>query len=40
MVESGTLRPRFSEAFALDDFVDAFQVIAERRVLGKIVLTP
>ena len=39
MIDAGTLRPRFSEAFALDDFVDAFRVIAERRVLGKIVLT-
>lgn len=39
LVEAGTLRPRFSEAFALDDFIDAFRVIAERRVLGKIVLS-
>ena len=38
MVEAGTIRPRYSEAFSLDEFVDAFRVITERRVLGKIVL--
>lgn len=39
MVADERLRPRFSEAFALDDFADAFRVITERRVLGKVVLT-
>jgi NADPH2:quinone reductase len=39
MVEAGSVRPRYSEAFPLEDFVDAFRVITERRVLGKIVLT-
>ena len=39
MVQDGRLRPRFSESFALDDFADAFRVIMERRVLGKVVLT-
>ena len=38
LVEAGAIRPRYSEAFPLDDFVDAFRVITERRVLGKIVL--
>ena len=38
MVEAGKIRPRYSEAFSLDSFVDAFRVITERRVLGKIVL--
>ena len=38
MVEAGKIQPRYSEAFSLDDFVDAFRVITERRVLGKIVL--
>ena len=38
MVEAGTIRPRYSEAFPLDDFAKAFRVITERRVLGKIVL--
>ena len=38
LVEAGKIRPRYSEAFSLDDFADAFRVITERRVLGKIVL--
>ena len=38
MVDAGAIRPRYSEAFPLEDFVDAFRVITERRVLGKIVL--
>lgn len=38
MVDAGAIRPRYSEAFAIEDFVDAFRVITERRVLGKIVL--
>jgi NADPH2:quinone reductase len=39
MVNAGKLQPTYSEAFALDDFADAFRVITERRVLGKVVLT-
>jgi len=39
MVTAGKLSPRVTQAFALDDFADAFRVITERRVLGKIVLT-
>ena len=39
MVDAGEIKPRFSEAFSLDDFRDAFRVITERRVLGKVVLT-
>lgn len=39
LVDSGQLEPRYSEAFVLDDFADAFRVITERRVLGKVVLT-
>ena len=39
MVDAGQLRPTYSEAFTLDNFVDAFRVITERRVLGKVVLT-
>ena len=38
LVDAGSIRPRYSAAFPLDDFVDAFRVITERRVLGKIVL--
>lgn len=39
MVDAGQLGPTYSEAFTLDNFVDAFRVIMERRVLGKVVLT-
>ena len=39
MFDDGKIRPRCSESFALEDFVDAFRVIAERRALGKVVLT-
>ena len=39
MVQDGSLKPRFSEAVTLDDFTDAFRMITERRVLGKVVLT-
>jgi len=39
LVDAGKLHPTYSEAFALDDFADAFRVITERRVLGKVVLT-
>jgi NADPH2:quinone reductase len=39
MIAAGKLRPRYSEAFAFDDFTSAFRVITERRVLGKVVLT-
>lgn len=39
MVADGKLHPRFTQAFPLDDYADAFRVITERRVLGKVVLT-
>ena len=39
MVDAGSIRPAYSEAFSLDEFADAFRSIAERRVLGKVVLT-
>ncbi len=35
----GTLVPRVSETFALDDYREAFRRISERRALGKVVLT-
>ena len=38
MAAAGTITPRFCEAFDLDDFSEAFRVITERRVLGKVVL--
>ncbi len=37
MIAGGAIRPRCSETFALEDFVAAFRVLAERRVLGKVV---
>jgi NADPH2:quinone reductase len=39
MVAEGKLHPRYTESFTLDNFADAFRVITERRVLGKVVLT-
>lgn len=39
MIGAGKIRPRYTEAFAIEDFADAFRVITERRVLGKVVLT-
>ena len=37
MVAAGTISPRFSDAFTLEQFADAFRVLSERRVLGKVV---
>ena len=37
MIAAGTIRPRVSAEFALDDFVDAFAVFTERTVKGKAV---
>jgi len=39
MIANGGLNPRCTEAFALEDFANAFRVITERRVLGKVALT-
>ena len=38
MIEAGQLRLAEPQTYALDDFVDAFRSLAERRVLGKAVL--
>lgn len=38
MIASGAISPRYSEAFDLEDYVDAFRVLSERRALGKVVL--
>jgi len=38
LVAAGTLTPRTTESFALDDFVQAFRAITERRALGKVTL--
>jgi NADPH2:quinone reductase len=39
MIAEGTLQPRVTASFDLDDYREAFRTIAERRVLGKIVFT-
>ncbi len=38
MIADGKLIPRVTETYLLDDFVDAFKAITERRALGKVVL--
>jgi NADPH2:quinone reductase len=37
MIAEGVLQPRVTASFDLDEFLEAFRTIAERRVLGKIV---
>ncbi len=39
LLEAGTIRPRVSRSFALDEFVDAFRTISERRATGKVVFS-
>lgn len=39
MVDAGTLKPRVTERYPLERFVDAFAAITGRRALGKVVLT-
>ena len=39
MIEAGALKPRYCAAFPLEDFREAFRLITERRVLGKVVLS-
>lgn len=38
--ERGALKPKVSARFPLERFAEAFAEIAERRVIGKVVLTP
>lgn len=38
LIKAGTLMPRVTESFLLDDFRDAFRTITERRALGKVTL--
>jgi len=40
MVEDGTLNPRITETFQLDEIVDAFDLLATRKAMGKIVVIP
>ncbi len=38
LIADGRLTPRVTESYALDDYVDAFRAITERRALGKVIL--
>lgn len=38
MLSEGTLAPRVTESYALDDYQDAFRTLTERRALGKVIL--
>jgi NADPH2:quinone reductase len=38
MVGDGTLNPRITETFQLDEIVDAYDLLATRKAMGKIVL--
>lgn len=38
LIADGTLTPRVTESYALDDYSDAFKAITERRALGKVTL--
>ncbi len=38
LVAEGVLTPRVTESYTLDDYVDAFKAITERRALGKVTL--
>lgn len=38
LVKEGILNPRVTESYALDDYVDAFKAITERRARGKVIL--
>jgi NADPH2:quinone reductase len=39
LVAAGKLQPTVTELFPIEDFVKAFQLITERRALGKVVLS-
>ena len=38
MYDEGKLKPIVTESFAMSDFVDAFNVFTERKVMGKVTL--
>jgi NADPH:quinone reductase-like Zn-dependent oxidoreductase len=40
MVRGGTLSPRVTAAYVLDDYASAFSDLAMRRVTGKVVIHP
>ena len=39
LLREGKLRVRVSHSFALDDASEAFRALAERRAIGKVVVT-
>lgn len=39
LLESGKIRPRVSASYPLEEYVDAFRTISERRATGKVVFT-
>ena len=39
LLESGKIRPRVSASYALEEYVDAFRTISERRATGKVVFS-
>ena len=38
LVKEGVLTPRVTESYSLDDYIDAFKAITERRARGKVTL--
>ena len=38
LIQDGTLTPRVTESYAVDDYVEAFTAITGRRALGKVIL--
>ena len=38
LLADGKIAPRVSGTFALDDYLEAFRAISERRAMGKVVL--
>jgi alcohol dehydrogenase len=40
MLEEGTLKPVIDKTMPLEDVNEAFRILEEREVFGKIVLTP
>ena len=38
LIADGKLNPRVTESYALDDYIDAFSAITERRARGKVIL--
>ena len=38
MYDDGKLHPLITESFAMENYVDAFNVFTERKVMGKVTL--